>query len=111
MSRPRTTAVWQMAGGGPPSRVAVNSSAAQRNSLRRPRIITASRNELTSRRRPKPAELISRIRLNASPASFFSTSSMASVVAWVRNRLISSMMWAWAGGSSWVCTSDGRANR
>ena len=35
----------------------------------------------------------------------------ASVLACWRSRLMSSMMWACAGGSNWVWTSDGRANR
>ena len=74
-------------------------------------IITAWRNEVISRAVPKPAELIRRIRLKASPASFFSTSSISSVLAWRRSRLMSWMMLAWLGASSLVSTTAGRENQ
>ncbi|MNV46956.1 hypothetical protein D3C71_1388040 [compost metagenome] len=75
-------------------RDAVSSSAAQRNSFLSPINITACRKDVISRFSPKPAELMMRIRLNASPASFFSTSSMSSVLACLRTWLMSSMMLA-----------------
>ena len=109
--RPRTTAVWPTAGGVPPAREVVSSSAAQRNSFFNPMSITAWRNEVISRVMPKPAELIRRMRLKARPASFFSTSSMASVLACCRTRLMSCTMLAWPGDSSLACTSAGRANQ
>ncbi|MNU07958.1 hypothetical protein D3C72_2537950 [compost metagenome] len=66
---------------------------------------------MISRFSPKPAELMMRIRLNASPASFFSTSSISSVLACLRTWLMSSMMLACEGVSSLVSTSEGRANQ
>ena len=109
--RPRTTAVWPTEEGVPLLREAVSSSAAQRNSFFRPMSITAWRNEVISRDRPKPAELMRRIRLKARPASFLSTSSISSVLACLRTWLISSMMLAWDGVSSLVSTRAGRANQ
>ena len=111
ISRPRITAVWPMAGGGPPLRDAVSSMAAQRNSFLRPMSITAWRNEVISRCTPKPTELIRRIRLKARPASFLSTSSMASVLACWRTRFSSWTMLCCEGDSSLVRTTVGRANQ
>ncbi len=89
IKRPRITAVWPTIGLVLPYLEAVSSSAAQRKSFFKPMIITACRNEVISRALLKPAELIRRIRLKAKPASFLSTSSIASVLAWRRSRLMS----------------------
>ena len=111
INRPRTTAVWPTEDGAAPVRAAVSSRAAQRNSFFSPSSITAWRKEVISRFSPNPAELMRRMRLNARPASFFSTSSISSVLACLRTRLMRWTMLACAGESSLVSTSEGRANQ
>ena len=111
IKRPRTTAILATAEGTPAARDVVISSAAQRNSFFNPIIMMAWRNEVISQLRPNPAELINRSRLKDSVGSRLKTSSISTVLACLRIRLISVMMLTCAGRMVWPVIRTGLANQ